>query len=129
MITLPEQSLIEKLKDYDDEIFLPVKGYEKFYIVSNYGKVLSLHKRNYLKALSQPINRDGYYQIELCIKRKRLGTFAHRMVAVTFLENPKNLPQVNHIDGNKLNNHFKNLEWVSAKENTRHAFATGLRFK
>lgn len=50
----------------------------------------------------------------------------HRMVAILFVENPDNKPEVNHIDGNKLNFHYKNLEWVTRLENTKHAVDNGL---
>jgi hypothetical protein len=53
----------------------------------------------------------------------------HRLVAITFIPNPDNLPQVNHIDGNKSNNAASNLEWVSAKDNTLHAIKMRLRHK
>ena len=53
----------------------------------------------------------------------------HRLVALTFLPNPLDLREVNHIDGNKKNNHIENLEWVSTKENVNHAFKIGLHSK
>ena len=126
MTTLPEQSLIEKLKDYDDEIFLPVKGYEDFYIVSNYGKIISLHKRHYLKQVKLQENYKGYLEFEARSNGKRLHTFAHRFVALTFIENNLNLSQVNHIDCNKKNNHVSNLEWVSNNQNSEHAIKNNL---
>ena len=51
----------------------------------------------------------------------------HRLVAETFIPNPKKLPQVNHLDGNTLNNHVSNLEWCDAYDNLMHAIRTGLR--
>ena len=62
----------------------------------------------------------GSRNVKPCIK-------VHRAVAETFIPNPKNLPAINHIDGNKLNNVVENLEWCTYKENTKHAMQTGLR--
>ena len=75
-----------------------------------------------------PFDQDGYLYVVLTDyegqnKKYRL----HRLIAQTYIPNPNNLPQVNHIDGNKYNNDVSNLEWCSAKENTAHALQTGLR--
>ena len=69
-------------------------------------------------------NSDGY----LCLRVKPCGKIykVHRLVAMAFIPNPDNKPQVNHIDGNKTNNNISNLEWVTAKENVRHAWEHGL---
>lgn len=56
-----------------------------------------------------------------------VGYSVHRLVATAFIPNPKRLPQVNHLDGNKLNNHVANLEWCDAYDNVMHAIRTGLR--
>lgn len=64
----------------------------------------------------------GYMQQSIRGKTVRL----HRAVATAFIPNPDNLPEVNHIDGNKLNNHVSNLEWTTHKRNMEHAYSTGL---
>lgn len=68
----------------------------------------------------------GYYLVTLVHEGKRRNAFVHRMVAVFFIDNPENKPQVNHIDGNKQNNSINNLEWVTPQENARHAVELGL---
>ena len=68
------------------------------------------------------VNENGYIKVYVYNKSYAL----HRVVALTFIENPENKEQVNHIDGNKINNSVNNLEWVTNKENQIHKFKTGL---
>lgn len=75
--------------------------------------------------LGKPDKR-GYLRVDGSINGKRIIIFPHRAVAELFVPNPDNKPQVNHIDGNKLNNLYTNLEWVTCKENTIHAVKIGL---
>lgn len=70
----------------------------------------------------------GYPQVSLQYgKEKGKVIGIHRILAELFIPNPKNLPQVNHIDGNKMNYSLDNLEWVSVSENNKHAYDVGLR--
>jgi hypothetical protein len=105
-----------------NEEWKPIENYEDLYWVSNFGNVKSKRKD---KKLS--INLDGYYVVNLC-KNGKIKTFTvHRLVAQAFVPNPKNKPFVNHIDGDKLNNYYKNLEWCTQSENMKHASMLGLR--
>ena len=80
---------------------------DKSILVSTYGRVK--HNGRLLKQS----NSNGY--------KRAAGHLTHRLVAITFLPNPDNLPIVNHIDGNKSNNNVSNLEWVSHTDNMRHS--------
>lgn len=106
------------------EIFKDIKGYEGAYQISNFGNVRSL-KRNIL--LRQSPDRKGYLHIILYKNNKSKVGRIHRLVAETFIPNPENKPQVNHKDGNKLNNCVNNLEWVTNSENQKHAFKLHLQ--
>lgn len=83
------------------------------------GKIINKETGHTLKP--QP-NGKGYLRVSIS---KKL-VFVHRLVAEKYVPNPNNLPQVNHKDGNKLNNHANNLEWVSNQENRTHAVVSGL---
>lgn len=97
------------------EEWRPVVGYEGLYEVSNTGKVKSLFR--YKKVLKPSITRNGYCIAELFKNKTGKMMSVHRLVAMAFVPNPNNLPQVNHIDENKCNNCVENLEWCSAKYN------------
>lgn len=73
------------------------------------------------------VNKDGYLQVAFGTAKVKRTFLVHRLVAESFIPNPENKPQVNHIDGNKLNCHISNLEWVTPRENLIHAFKTGLQ--
>jgi hypothetical protein len=87
------------------------------YLVSTHGRIK--HRLGYLVGGS---TLNGYKVFKIGKKTYRF----HRMTAFVFVENPDDKPFVNHIDGNKLNNHYLNLEWVSNQENCQHAYDTGL---
>ena len=120
-----------------EEIWRDIDGYKGLYQVSNLGNVKSLmHYRKGIngnltivkeKILKQNINRkNGYLVVSLCKNGISKTSRVNRLVAETFISNPYNLPQVNHIDGNKLNNNKNNLEWCSAKRNMNEAVRIGL---
>lgn len=99
-----------------EEIWKTIKGFEN-YKVSNTGKVYSLDKNKVMKPYK--IN-SGYHIVYLSGGEERSVYLVHRLVALTFIESPLNKEQVNHIDGNKLNNNVDNLEWNTASENINH---------
>lgn len=100
-----------------EEIWKDIKGYEGLYKISNFGNVKSLNiKRN--KKLS--MNRCGYLFVNLSKNDVRKNFLVHRLVAAAFIENPENLPCVNHIDEDKTNNCVNNLEWCSYEYNNNY---------
>ena len=116
----------------DGEEWRDIEDYVGLYQVSNFGRVRSLGIRNKnannerIKLLKLSIVGIGYNMITLCngkLKRK----LVHRLVAQAFIPNPNNYPIINHIDGNKLNNHVSNLEWCTQKQNVQHSFKNGLQ--
>lgn len=123
------------------EIWLPVKGFEGYYEVSNNGRIKSVERticnsckccgrkssRHYREKILLPlVNHKGYLAVELSKDGKGKRIFIHRLVAVAFIPNPENKPQVNHEDGDKTNNFVENLFWSTNKENMQHSVRTGL---
>lgn len=78
------------------------------------------------KFLRLAVASSGYVNLNLRQDGKQTTFLLHRVVATLFIPNPHNYPEVNHKDGNKLNNHYKNLEWVTRPVNVQHAYKTGL---
>ena len=111
-------------EDLDGEEWRLIEGYEG-YQISNYGRVKSF-KNNMIKILRPKLEIWNYLIVRLS-KNDVIRAFkVHRLVAKAFIPNPDNKPQVNHIDGCKMNACASNLEWTTARENTQHAYDTGL---
>jgi hypothetical protein len=102
---------------------VPVKGFEGLYEVDDQGNVYSLISNRFVDS---GLTSKKYKRVCLVTNGKRKFHHVHRLVAETFIPNPLNLPQVNHKDGNKQNNHVENLEWCSASDNMKHSYDSGL---
>jgi len=121
----------------EEEIWKDVLNFEGRYQISNFGRVKTLTRevveprRKYIrqgKILNFYNNGGGYYKVKLYNGDASFVNFpVHRLVALHFIPNTENKLQVNHIDGNPSNNHHSNLEWCTNAENTKHAYATGLK--
>lgn len=104
-----------------EEIWKPVVGYEGLYEVSSLGKIKSLKfwKERILKWWK---DKDWYMLVVLCNKKVNLTSKIHRLVARSFIQNPENRPQVNHINWIKTDNRVENLEWCTVSENWIHKY-------
>jgi hypothetical protein len=119
------------INDLEGEIWKEIKDYEDFYKISNFGRVKRLQKyverqigscivSEIIKKIQKCSNE--YLMIGLRKNKKTKLRLVHILVAQAFIDNPKNKPQVNHINGNKRDNSIKNLEWATRSENAYHAY-------
>ena len=102
------------------EVWRDVAGYNNRYRVSNKGRVYSIKKA---KILKQNLGKRGYFTVSLYQNGKRKETTVHRMVATAFIDNPQNLPFINHKDECKTNNNVENLEWCTCEYNNKYGTA------
>jgi len=120
----------------EKEIWREVKGFESFYEVSSNGRVRSIDRYvNHYKGgvslrigvvLTQRLNGRGYLGVILKKNGLPKSKVTHRLIAESFIDNKKNKPYINHINGVKTDNRICNLEWCTGSENTNHAYRTGL---
>ena len=111
------------------ELWKDIHRYEGRYKISNTGRVFSSNRYYGSRILKTRLSQFGYPYVVLCVNQNRKTIVVHRLVALAFLDKPKDKNNVNHIDGDKTNNKVENLEWCNASENQLHAVRTGLRKK
>ena len=121
------------------EIWKPIKGYEEFYEISNYGRIRSLDRviiqkgkfgqdTNHIykgKILVPDHIHNGYLGVDLHVNGKIKRMLVHRLVATHFIIKPEGKDYINHIDNNPSNNHVNNLEWCTQSENIQYAYDNG----
>lgn len=116
----------EIIYDLPDEVWKDISGYEGIYMVSNKGRIKSLTRRvwNYTKPgriLKPQHKENGYLQVNLrgdCKQDKH--AYVHRLVALAFIPNPEQFPEINHKNCNKSDNRVENLEWCTSRYNKAH---------
>ena len=97
--------------------YKPIKGYEKYYLIYDDGRVWSIRSNKFLKP---KVEWTGYLSVDLCVNKQKTRIKIHRLVAEAFIPNPNNLQYVNHKDKNKQNNKANNLEWCTIEYNVNY---------
>lgn len=105
--------------------FKEIEGYNNDYFITEDGDVISV-KRGKKILLKKRVNSCGYYYVNLCKNGKYKSICIHRLVGIYFVENNNGFNVLNHIDGNKLNNRYDNLEWCDQVHNMKEASRMGL---
>lgn len=114
------------------ELWAPVAEFDGLYEVSDCGRVRSTARQGPIRRVPSRLLKlcrsrcGGYYRAVLYVGARQFRRLVHRMVAQAFIPNAHELPQINHKDGDKLNNRADNLEWCTPQENAQHSYAMGL---
>lgn len=113
-----------------NEVWKPIPGYEEYYEISSLGRVKRIkvgHGTQAGRIIKEYFDKHtGYCRVALSVNSKVKDYSVHRLVAMTFLPNPEEKREVNHINGIKTDNRLENLEWATPSENRIHAYDTGL---
>lgn len=104
----------------EGEIWSFIPNIKTKYIVSTHGRIASFIGGRY-KITNTVLSKQGYPTFRFSDRGKKFNYRVHRLVGAAFIPNPNNYPQINHIDEDKTNNHFENLEWCTAKHNLEHS--------
>lgn len=106
-----------------EEIWKDITGSEGYYRVSSLGRIYSVRRDKILS----PGKSRGYLAVNIKLNNIRKSRSVHRIVAMEFIPNVESKPDINHKDLNKENNCIDNLEWVTKRENIRHAISNGVK--
>ena len=101
-----------------------IQGYEGLYAVTTCGKVWSYKRKKFLKPF---FNQNGYHLVDLYKDGRKCTHKVHRLVALAYIDNPRDYETVDHIDGNKSHNNVQNLQWLSRGDNSRKYHGKNLR--